>query len=280
LAGKIPSGQYQVLVTANISVDQNGNATPEPLTTTVAYGNSSMGFLSSGLYGTKAEVASVLSRTGLNVPSAYSDNYMFSGQQQGVSNTTGTNTSTNGANDLAVTDVQVTDKGNNVKDIKSTFVSSFNVGGYANIYLYDTDNGSEPHFLQSEPIHLKANDTYTIDWGTIQIGSGQYTFIVSIDYHYDDTIKNWVTEQFKGDDGKSYTEQDYSNNKKSADTTGSNISYQPANIQESQSAWYPRLKTVRTPIYKTVTTPIYLWKKVPYIKQQPSNAKPITRIIK
>lgn len=278
LSNKVPSGQYQVLVTANISVDQSGNAKAEPLTTVVAYGNSLMDFLSSGLYGTKAEVVSVLSGSGLNVPSGYADNYVFSGQQQGVSDTTNTNTSTNGANDLAVTDVQVTDKGNNVKDIKSTFKSSFNVGGYATIrlYLYDTNT----HFLQSKFIHLKANDTYTIDWGTIQIGSGQYSFIVSIDYSYDDNINNWNIEQFKGDDGKNYTEQDYSNNKKSVDTTGSDISYQPANIQYSESAWYPRLKTVRTPIYKTVTTPIYGWKKVPYIKDQAGNIKPITRIIK
>ncbi|MEG6569501.1 hypothetical protein [Thermoanaerobacterium thermosaccharolyticum] len=281
LSNKVPSGQYQVLVTANISVDQSGNAKAEPLTTVVAYGNSLMDFLSSGLYGTKAEVASVLSRSGLNVPSGYADNYVFSGQQQGTSPGSSSGSSTNGANDLAVTDVQVTDQGNNVKDIKSTFVSSFNVGGYATIRLYDTNNGSAPHFLQSETIHLKANDTYTIDWGTIQIGSGQYSFIVSIDYSYDDNIKNWDAEQFKGDDGKNYTEQDYSNNKKSADTTGSDIPYTPpANIQTSQSAWYPPLKTIKVPVYKTVTEPVYGWKKVPYIKDQADNAKPRTRIIK
>ncbi|MFU0783808.1 MAG: hypothetical protein ACFWT2_12100 [Thermoanaerobacterium thermosaccharolyticum] len=279
----VPSGSYQVVATVNISLDEDGTANCEPLVTTPAYGNNSnVNITGNKLYGTKSEVApfSGYSNSGLNVSPAYSDNYMFSGQQQGVSDTTNTNTSTNGANDLAVTDVQVTDKGNNVKDIKSTFKSSFNTGGYATIRLYDTNNGSAPHFLQSKTIHLKANDTYTIDWGTIQIGSGQYSFIVSIDYYYDDNIKNWDAEQFKGDDGKNYTEQDYSNNKKSADTTGSDISYQPANIQYSESAWYPRLKTVRTPIYKTVTTPVYGWKKVPYIKDQAGNIKSITRIIK
>lgn len=277
----VPSGSYQVVATANISLNENGNTNCEPLITTPAYGNNSnVNIIGNKLYGTKMEVAPFIgSGGGLNVSSAYSDNYVFSGQQQGTSPGSSSGSSTNGANDLAVTDVQVTDKGNNVKDIKSTFVSSFNVGGYATIRLYDTNNGSAPHFLQSETIHLKANDTYTIDWGTIQIGSGQYSFIVSIDYYYDDNIKNWDAEQFKGDDGKNYTEQDYSNNKKSADTTGSDVSY-AITVQYSEPAWYPPLVTVRTPIYKTVTTPIYGWKEVPYVKDQAGNIKPITRIIK
>jgi hypothetical protein len=70
------SSSYQVVVTANIALDQNGNPSCEPLKTVDAYSNTPVGYFSPD---GKAEVAPMFTgRSGLSVPNAYSDNYAFS----------------------------------------------------------------------------------------------------------------------------------------------------------------------------------------------------------
>jgi hypothetical protein len=277
------SSSYQVVVTANIALDQNGNPNCEPLKTVDAYSVTSIGYFSPD---GKEEVAPMfIGRSGLSVPNAYSDNYAFSGQQQPPSQVNSSSNQAQQTNDLAVTNVTATDEGNNNIDIKSTFKSTFNVGGWANIVLYavNTDTNYPPHVIQSTTVHLEPNGTLTYDWGGYNPGTGNYKFIVSIDYAYqsgdytDDS--NWYTMKFAGDDGKQYDEITYTNNKDDTNCSCVFIPPSPITNESSGSAYYPPVKIIETPIYSTESEDIYGWKKVPYVKEQPTDKKARIRLI-
>ncbi|QSZ27603.1 hypothetical protein ACETAC_01420 [Aceticella autotrophica] len=281
------SSSYKILVTADISLDQNGNPTGEPLKTDAAYGGHSY---PSGYFAPngKSEVApdTQYVRSGLNVSDGLSDNYIFSDQKQPPSSTPASNDIPIPPKDLAVTDVSVTDEGNNVANVKSTFKSTFNVGGYANITLYEvnTDLNYPPTVIKSDNIFLPPNGTVVKDWGDIGMGEDSYKLIVSIDYDYNGSgdwknDSNWYPEQFAGNDGKMYTEATYTNNKAEGSFKGQFIRPTYITNSEIQSAYYPPVKYTETPIYKTETEDVYGWKKVPYIKEQAVDKKPRIRLI-
>jgi hypothetical protein len=278
------SSSYQVVVTANIALDQNGNPNCEPLKTVDAYSNSSIGYFSPD---GKAEVAPMFTgRSGLSVPNAYSDNYAFSGQQQPPAQVNSSNNQVQQTNDLAVTNVTVTDEGNNTKDIKATFTSTFPISGSANVTLYEvnTDSSYSPTVVKSDNITVPANGTVAQEW-TIGIGSGHYKFIVSIDDNYDgkgdyNSIASWNGYPFSGSDGKQHNEVTYDNNVGTASTTGADTSqWVPDTVHDITPGYYPALKTVEIPKYETITEPVYGWKEVPYVKEQPTNKKARIRLI-
>jgi hypothetical protein len=279
------SSSYQVVVTANISLDQNGNPSCEPLKTVDAYSNSSIGYFSPD---GKAEVAPMFTgRSGLSVPNAYSDNYAFSGQQQPPSQVNSSGNQVQQTNDLAVTNVTVKDEGNNTKDIKATFTSTFPISGSANVTLYEvnTDSSYSPTVVKSDNITMPANGTVAQEW-TIGIGSGHYKFIVSIDDNYDgkgdyNSIASWNGYPFSGSDGQQHNEVTYDNNVGTASTTGADTSSQwvPDTVHDITPGYYPALKTVEIPKYETITEPVYGWKEVPYVKEQPTDKKARIRLI-
>jgi hypothetical protein len=277
------SSSYQVVVTANIALDQNGNANCEPLKTVDAYSNTTIGYFSpSG----RPEVAPMFTgRRGLSVPDAYSDNYAFSGQQQPPSQVNSSGNQVQQTNDLAVTNVTVTDEGNNTEDIKATFTSTFPISGSANVTLYEvnTDSSYLLTVVKSDNITMPANGTVTHEW-TVGIGSGNYKFIVSIDDNYDgkgdyNSIASWNGYPFSGSDGKQYDEVTYANNKGDTNCSHAFVPPSPITNSTSQSAYYPPVKIIETPIYSTENEDIYGWKKVPYIKEQPTDKKARIRLI-
>lgn len=272
-----PSGSYEVLVTANVRVDENGRASAEPLTTEVAYGNSGARN-AYPLTGTKEEKAAGLPASsfgGLPVP--YSDNWIRSGQLLGWQPPGGGGgTQPTLPNDLAVTIVETLDaetgqpvtspRANQAIRIRAQFNSTFDVGGWARIRLYRyQEEFKRLDESDRRNVYFAPKATHTAEW-TTTIGEGKYQFIATICLY--NTTNNpggeWQPEKF---DGK-YDEATYTNNRMSADLTGQHVVYIPQPRETSESAWYPPLTWKETPIYEPVTEPVYGWKKVRFTREE------------
>ncbi|APC08606.1 hypothetical protein [Neomoorella thermoacetica] len=194
-----------------------------------------------------------------------------------------------GNNDLAVTDLKILDASTgqevtspseiqNLK-AKATFTSTFDVGGWARLRLYEYDPEYKRLDLRGQEanVYFEPHAQVTHEWNMGNIGLGQHTLIASIDYYNNgnDPGSGWKSEKF---DGK-YEESTYSNNKMSKDLTGSEAPpRQPMNLQQSNSVWYPPLVWVRKPVYETYTEDVYGWRKVPFYKD-PAIAKVRVRLI-
>lgn len=194
-----------------------------------------------------------------------------------------------GNNDLAITDLKILDastgqevsspsENQNLK-AKATFTSTFDVGGWARLRLYEYDPEYKRLDLRGQEanVYFEPHAQVTHEWNMGNIGLGQHTLIASIDYYNNgnDPGSGWKSEKF---DGK-YEESTYSNNKMSKDLTGSEAPpRQPMNLQQSNSVWYPPLVWVRKPVYETYTEDVYGWRKVPFIKD-PATGKIRVRLI-
>lgn len=274
----VPSGDYKIVATAGLSLSDSGTPLAEPLKTEVAYGHNMK--IITGLTGTRQEVAPFIfiADNSLGAPEAYRDNYRTSSQQQGFQ-PPGPPGSQPGSNDLAVTGIEVVDaqtgqpvsspqSGQPVK-VKSTFASGFNVSGWAKIRLYKYQVESKRlDELDSTNIYFKPNGSFSKEWEkSYGLGTGQYKFIVSINYYNnsDNLSSGWQSEKF---DGK-YNEKTYDNNKMEKDLTGTEAPPRiPQPRQVSWPVWYPPLAWKEVPVYETITEPIYGWKKVKFVKEK------------
>lgn len=177
--------------------------------------------------------------------------------------------------DLAVTNVTVTDssgrpvyapQANQALNVKATFVSTFNEGGYARIrlYRYQSDHGTLSLVGSAKNVYFEPNATYEHTWDGLVVGSGKYLFIPAINVQNStNDLNNWNEETFNGQ-----REATYANNTLQYNLTGSELNPVPnPGYWTSGPGYYPPKTAEMVPIYETV--PIYGWKEVDYESNKP-----------
>lgn len=189
--------------------------------------------------------------------------------------------------DLAVTSVSVVDsstgsqisspKPNQSLDIKASFVSTFDVGGWAKIrlYKYQADYKRLDQVGDTINIFLEPGATIEQEWPGRIVGTGQYQFIAAIDVYNNgnDPETGWQEEKFNGE----YDEPDYNNNHMAYGLTGT----ESPDVVPSPAYWttgpgyFPPTTAVREAVYETV--PVYGWKEVRFVKAK--TQKPQIRLV-
>ncbi|SHJ15548.1 hypothetical protein [Desulfofundulus thermosubterraneus] len=292
-----PSEDYDVIVTANVNLNiQSGQASfPSASIDSGMRGAYDAGGVSGaappGLPPAETveqwnKASSIL---GVSLPRGYNDNVASASDTGAALPPPPGSGDTAGPNDLAVTSIEVLDaatgqpvsspqENQNLK-VKATFKSSFNVGGWARLrlYKYQVEYKRLDQVGDSVNMYFEPNATKTYEWSPGNIGTGQYKFIVSIDYYNNgnDPSSGWRAEKF---DGK-YDEKTYDNNKMEKDLTGTEAPpWEPHPVQWSQPVWYPPLVWKEVPVYETITEPIYGWKKVTFRKEEPTDVKKRVRL--
>lgn len=292
-----PSEDYDVIVTANVNLNIQNNQPSLPSASIDSGMRGSYdaggvrGMASPGLPPTETKeiwnkASSIL---GTTLPRGYNDNVASAADTGAALPPPPGSGDTAGPNDLAVTSIEVLDaatgqpvssvqENQNLK-VKATFKSSFNVGGWARLRLYRYQVEYKRLYQVGDNVNMffEPNATKTYEWSPGNIGTGQYKFIVSIDYYNngDDPSSGWQPEKF---DGK-YDEKTYVNNKMEKDLTGTDAPRRrPEPRQGSEPVWYPPLAWKEVPVYESVTEPIYGWKKVTFRKEEPTDVKKRVRL--
>jgi hypothetical protein len=188
--------------------------------------------------------------------------------------------------DLAVTSVSVVDSatGNQVSspapnqslNVKASFISTFDVGGWARIRLYRYQvDFKRLDQVDSFTVFFEPGATIEHEWPGRVVGSGQYQFIAAINVYNNgnDPETGWEEEKFNGE----YEEPDYNNNHMAYGLTGTES---PRTIPSptyytSGPGYYPPITVVKEAVYETV--PVYGWKKVRFVKAE--TQKPQVRLI-
>jgi hypothetical protein len=181
-----------------------------------------------------------------------------------------------GKDNLAATKIQVLDRqtGKIVSTadpskslkVEATFESGFDVGGFANLrlYQYDEEDGTLMQRGSTKRKYIKPRDTITEEWN-VNFGFGEKVLYATINYKNsgDDPDTGWEEEKF---DGK-YEEKDYSDNLVKNSVVSSNI---PGNLPRpemySGTGWYPPMTEQIVVEKESKNEDVYGWKKVRFKK--------------
>lgn len=187
-------------------------------------------------------------------------------------------------NDQRVTSVQA----NQPLKIQAVFNSTFPEAGWVKLRLYkhQINHNRLDQVGDTVTAHMDANGGLVREWSGLNIGTGEYAFVASINAINDgnDPNTDWEIEKFTTDTGEEFKEADYdtpdeSNNKLAYSLTGSDAPpREPQPVVQKQSVWFPPLKWELVEEYRTETIDIYGWREVEFIKD-PTKARIITRLV-